>query len=42
VVESVDPDGTVAATFPVTTSATRIRVDHSRAGAPPMAGTPTP
>jgi hypothetical protein len=42
VVEPVDPSGGVVATFPVTTSATRIRVDHTRAGAAPMAGTPVP
>jgi hypothetical protein len=42
VVEPVDPNGTVVATFPVTTSATRMRVDHARATAPPMAGTPAP
>jgi hypothetical protein len=43
VVEPVDPGGSVVATFPVTTSATRIRVDHARAAAaPPMAGTPAP
>ena len=33
VVESADPSGSVVATFPVTTSATRIRVDHDRAAA---------
>ena len=43
VVEPVDPSGSVVATFPVTTSATRIRVDHTRAvAATPMAGTPAP
>ena len=43
VVESADPSGSVVATFPVTTSATRIRVDHARAAAGiPMAGTPSP
>jgi hypothetical protein len=43
VVEPVDPRGTVVATFPVTTSATRIRVDRARAVVgTPMAGTPTP
>ena len=42
VVEPVDPEGTVVATFPVTTTATRMRVDHARAAAPPMAGTPAP
>jgi hypothetical protein len=42
VVEPADPSGTVVATFPVTTSATRIRVDHTRAVATPMTGTPAP
>jgi hypothetical protein len=43
VVEPVDPDGTVVATFPVTTRASRIRVDQARAAAgTPMAGTPAP
>jgi hypothetical protein len=42
VVEPTDPIGSVVATFPVTTSATRIQVDHARAAAPPMAGTPAP
>jgi hypothetical protein len=42
VVEPADPSGSVVATFPVTTSATRIRVDHTRAVATPMTGTPAP
>lgn len=42
VVEPADPSGTVVATFPVTTRATRIRVDHPRAAGTPMAGTPAP
>jgi hypothetical protein len=42
VVEPVDPDGTVVATFPVNTRATRIRVDHARATGTPMAGSPVP
>ncbi len=43
VVEPADPSGTVVATVPSTTSATRIRVDHTRAAAAtPMAGTPAP
>ena len=42
VVEPADPNGNVVATFPVTTSATRIRVDHARAAATPIAGTPSP
>jgi hypothetical protein len=42
VVEPADPSGTVVATFPVTTSATRIRVDYTRAAGTPVAGTPAP
>jgi hypothetical protein len=42
VVEPADPSGTVVATFPVTTSATRIRVDRAREAGTPMAGTPAP
>ena len=43
VVEPTDPRGTVLATFPVTTTATRIRVDRTRASAQTtMAGTPAP
>src|SRR5919112_666945 len=42
VVEPADPNGTVVATFPVTTSATRIRVDRARAAGTAMTGTPAP
>ena len=42
VVEPADPNGTGVATFPVTTSATRIRVDRAKAGGTPMTGTPAP
>jgi hypothetical protein len=43
VVEPTDPSGTVLATFPVTTTASRIRVDRTRAAAQTtMAGTPAP
>jgi hypothetical protein len=40
VVEVVEPSGEVTATFPASTRATRIRVDHARAAATPVSGTP--
>ena len=43
VVEVVDPAGTLVTTLPVTTRATRIRVDRAKAEAStPAAGTPAP
>lgn len=42
IVEPADPGGAVLGTFPVSTRATRIRVDRARAQGAPVAGTPLP